>query len=82
MPRRVDVTLTGSGLVVEAVDPTAGEAAAPPAHRLRRAPEVRSDLLALGAFFRSQHDPAPQRQGLGALRSPRPALQHIALLVL
>ena len=46
----------------------------------RVAAKADCDLLAFLSVGRRQHDPAAQRQGLGALRAPGPALQHLPLL--
>jgi len=73
--------LARAWLVVEAVEATAGEAPAPAPDGLRAAAEPGGDLLALLAVGRGQHDPAAQRQRLRRLRPPRPALEHLPLLV-
>jgi hypothetical protein len=73
--------LARTRLVMQTVEATPSEPAAPLANRRAAAAQPRRDLLARLAVGRRQHDPAAQRQRLRALRTPRPALQHLPLLV-
>src|SRR4029453_13827984 len=54
---------------------------APLAHRRQRHAKIRGDLLVRRTCCACQHDPAAQRQRLGALGTPRPARQRLALLI-
>ncbi len=66
-------------LVGQPVQPQLREPPAPLGHGARRHPQVRGDLLVRGALRAGQHDPGPQRQGLRALRPPRPGSQLVPL---
>ena len=66
---------------MQAVEAPPGEAPPPAADRLGAAAQAGRDLLAGLAVGCRQHDPAAQRQGLGALGAPGPALEHLPLLV-
>jgi hypothetical protein len=66
---------------VEAVEAALGEAPSPAADRRFVAAEASRDLLARLAVGGRQHDPAAQRERLRRLRAPRPALEHLPLLV-
>ena len=53
----------------------------PLAHGRQRHPQLPGDLLVGRPGGARQHDPASQRQRLGALGPPRPAPQRLALIV-
>jgi hypothetical protein len=68
-------------LVDQPLQPAGHKPRPPLAHRGQRHPQLRGDLLVGRPGGAGQHDPAPQRQPLGALGPPRPAGQCLALVV-
>src|SRR5215211_1825105 len=73
--------LARAGLIVQAIDAPLSEPCPPLADRRRMTPQLGPDLLVRRALGSGQHDPAPQRQRLRALRPSSPPLEHLTLLV-
>src|SRR5437879_6592640 len=72
--------LARTRLVVQPIKATPREATPPTAHRRGCATQPRSDLLAGLTVGRREHDPATERQRLGALWAPGPPLEHLPIL--
>jgi hypothetical protein len=68
-------------LVMEPVKTPLREPAPPLAHGRAVAAQLGSDLRARPSLSRRQHDPAPKRQRLRALRPSSPPLEHLPLLL-
>src|SRR4029453_16142349 len=71
----------GPGPPTHPPQPAGHKPRAPLAHRRQRHAKIRGDLLVRRTCCACQHDPAAQRQRLGALGTPRPARQRLALLI-
>src|SRR5271156_1440178 len=71
----------GTGLVVQPVETVGGEAVPPLLDRGHVYPELFGHLGVAQAVGTRRHDPAPQGEGLLALRSPRPPFEGRSLVL-
>ena len=71
----------GAGIVPQSIETQVEEPASPLAHRVLMHTEPAGDLPVGRPIGAGQHDPTAGRQRVGALGSPRPSLQRLALIV-